>query len=87
MKNKNLRSNQIWRVMGFLLALAVVIIGNGQSSVQAQEPDQRKAKTTHEWSIISNTLNPYDEVGLKHNQILVAFFKSDDFHSFNEYRI
>lgn len=42
MKSKNMRSGRNWRVLGLLLALAAVMIGNSQSLLpaQAQEPRQ-----------------------------------------------
>ena len=35
-------------------------------------------------SIVGNKDNPYDEVGLKHNEIVAEFFKSEEYRSYRE---
>jgi hypothetical protein len=42
------------------------------------------AQDRNESSAVTNKDNPYDYVGVKHNQILRAFFNSDDYRSFRE---
>lgn len=38
----------------------------------------------NERSVVGNEDNPHDQVGVKHNQILSAFFRSDEYRSFRE---
>ncbi len=69
--------------MNLIVTVFAILIFCVVNTSYAQTSETR-LKSNNEWSIISNPRNPYDEVGLKHNQFLVEFFKSEEFRSFNE---
>jgi len=68
--------------MNIIATIFTILIFCAVNTLYAQT--SRTTLSTNEWSIISNKLNPYDEIGLKHNQFLVEFFKSEEFRSFND---